>query len=212
MPIIREADLLLDFHQTIQPCAQSFFIFGFDEATYDWARILAGPSVLVTRKRGTVFAVGYRSIDEYGIGLGIPSTTVELGQKGFSDEAYKQCLFMLEKAAEELNALGAPDRQKLKQRAERAKPLKLYGLASVERFENPSYRLRPGLINFQRVDKGEVLGWKDAATELRAPADGFLLFPKYPERDPQGQALRPLPVDLYVLLKEGEIRDFSGPA
>ncbi|MFY7929636.1 MAG: succinylglutamate desuccinylase, partial [Oligoflexus sp.] len=56
-------------------------------------------------------------------------------------------------------------------------------------------RLHEGLVNFQALKAGEELG-RSGVHPLKAPADGWLLFPKYP-RDPMAAP----PKELYRILK-----------
>jgi len=44
------------------------------------------------------------------------------------------------------------------------------------------FSMKPGYINFQQVEKGELLGW-DEKGEVRCPAEGLILMPLY---QPQG--------------------------
>lgn len=209
MPVVREADLMLDFHQTIQPSVQSFYIFAFDRPTYLWARALGGAEVLVTRKRGGVFAAGWLSMDEYCLQRGIPSATLELGQKGFSEMSYQKAFATMNRAWKLINEMkDVRDLNELERLAAREPQLSLFKQAGTQRFSSPDFRLVEGIKNFQAVKTGELLGSGLEGTELRAPGDGYLLFPKYPERDEAGQALRPLPVDIYVFLQEAAMEDF----
>lgn len=209
MPVVRDADLMLDFHQTIQPSVQSFYIFAFDRPTYLWARALGGAEVLVTRKRGGVFAAGWLSMDEYCLQRGIPAATLELGQKGFSDMSYQKAHATMTRAWKLITEMrDVRDLTELERIAAGEAQLNLFKQAGTQRFENPEYRLREGIKNFQPVKGGEVLGTGAAGVELRAPGDGYLLFPKYPERDDSGHARKPLPVDIYVFLQEAAMEDF----
>ena len=51
--------------------------------------------------------------------------------------------------------------------------------------EGDGYRMAPGYENFQRIERGEVLG-RDARGEVRAPEGGRLLMPLYQEQGSDG--------------------------
>ena len=58
MPLFDDVDLFIDFHQTIEPSEQPFFIFPYHASGYNWARILEPEIGLVTRDPERAFAQG----------------------------------------------------------------------------------------------------------------------------------------------------------
>ena len=91
MPILDAADVFLDFHQTILPTAQPFYIFPWQEVGWQWARAVRGTDVWVTRDPSVGFSSGSKCSDEYVADRGRPGMTLELSQKGFSDAAEALC-------------------------------------------------------------------------------------------------------------------------
>ena len=89
MPLFDDVDLFIDFHQTIEPSEQPFFIFPYHASGYNWARVLEPEIGLVTRDPERAFAQGQVCADEYARGLGIPGITLEMGQKGLTEMAYQ---------------------------------------------------------------------------------------------------------------------------
>ena len=51
-PLLQQADIYYDFHQTIMPCLRPFYIFEMDLQSYYWARSTGISCTYVTRKKG----------------------------------------------------------------------------------------------------------------------------------------------------------------
>jgi succinylglutamate desuccinylase len=196
MPILDAADVFLDFHQTILPTAQPFYIFPWQEVGWKWARATRGTDVWVTRDPSVGFSSGSKCSDEYVADRGRPGMTLELSQKGFSDAAESLCLkAMLEtlRAADEVHK--GPSIGEL---ASRRPDLTFLTTTFIERFDDPEKALTPGLVNFQPVQRGQPLHTA-ASPPMHAPGDGVILFPKYPERDGVS-AKAPWPKEIYRLV------------
>ena len=98
MPILDEADVFIDFHQTILETAQPFYIFPWQKAAWKWARAIRATDVWVTRSPHVNFSTGSKCSDEYVSQTGRPGITIELSEKGFSDQAEHLCWNTITKA------------------------------------------------------------------------------------------------------------------
>jgi succinylglutamate desuccinylase len=201
MPLLRDADLFIDFHQTILDSHQPFYIFPFHEPLYQWARLLGGADILVTRAPGQSFSRDKVCADEYVRQNGHIGFTIEMGRMGLTDIAYDTTTKVIRRALDALqqssDALDVGSLIKPNEHPE----LQCFETSFRQKFAHPAMSLRDGLINFERVKKGEHLGLADDTNRaLLAATDGFLLFPKYPLRDTQGHAQEPRPIDIYHLL------------
>jgi succinylglutamate desuccinylase len=196
MPILNAADVFIDFHQTILETTRPFYIFPWHTSGWHWARAIRGSDVWVTRDPGIVFSSGSKCTDEYVADRGRPGITLELSQKGFSDAAEALCLTTMRdtlRIADE--AWGGTEVRAL---AERQPELSFFQATFAQRFETPELALKPGLVNFQSVRKGERLEATDTPN-ITVPADGMLLFPKYPKRAGT-KAVAPWPNEIYRLV------------
>jgi len=193
-PILDAADVFLDLHQTILHTDRPFYIFPFGLTGWRWARAIAGATHWVTRAPTASFSPGTCCADEYVRLRGRPGMTLELGRKGLDQAADDRASHAIDRLLTLADQVGGGQRD-LSELA-REQP----DLAFVEtrwrcRFEDPSMRLRDGLVNFQPVSQGEVLS-APGTPPIAAPVDGFLLFPKYPGYDAQGRAVEPRPGEI----------------
>jgi len=199
-PLLDSFDLYVDFHQTILPTAQPFYICPWSGEGWRWARLMGGARAWVTRHpaRG---GGGLACADERVRLRGKPSLALELGALGFSPEARAavwRSLSRAFRAVDSLSGLRGADRLDALDALARAQPeLKFYETTARAPLHDPRAALRPGWVNFSEVREGELLSPPGAAVEVRAPASGALLFPKYPPRDAAGAALHPAPSELF---------------
>jgi len=198
MPILDGADLLVDFHQTILATHKPFYICPWHRSGWLWARALAGAEHWVTRPPNQSFASGLVCADEYVRLQGKAAMTLELGEQGFFPDAAERALRTIHRALD-LGDRLAEDPQSLEQQAGEMPELTFLQTVHREKFVVPEMTLKPGLINFEPVDCGDLLS-PPGRPELRAPADGAVLFPKYPPRDDEGAALDPRPGELYRIV------------
>ena len=196
MPILDTADVFLDFHQTILPTARPFYIFPWHEEGWLWARAIGGSPVWVTRDPRVGFSSGTKCSDEYVTDRGRPGMTLELSQKGFSPAAEALCFDAM--VATLAAADAAHSGEAIATQAAAMPELEFMTAAHIEPFDDPAKMLRPGLVNFQQVRRGEALN-APSTPPLVAPADGVLLFPKYPDRV-DGEARAPWPREIYRLV------------
>ena len=196
MPILDDADVLIDFHQTILETTQPFYIFPWHKPGWQWARAIRGTDVWVTRDPKRVFSSGSKCTDEYVGDRGKPGITLELSQKGFSEAADVMCWnTMLETLRLADVAWAGTDIDTL---AKRKPELAFFQTTFAQPFEDPELTLKPGLVNFQRVSQGETLHAVDSPS-ITVPDDGAILFPKYPDRV-RGKAIAPWPNEIYRLV------------
>ena len=196
MPVLRDADVFIDFHQTILPTERPFYICPFGEEGWRWARALAGAEVWVTRAPGESFSSGTCCSDEFVRQQGAVGLTLELGQKGFSAAAAERAERVMRDAVSLCERLAA-GRTTIVEASEERPELGFYRTVFKPPFPDRSWGLRPGLTNFQSVHLGERLS-AEGTPELLAPADGVLLFPKYPPAD------QPLPAEIVRVLERME--------
>ncbi len=178
-------DVFLDLHQTALPAAMPFFTLPWRPQEARWIRALGVGQAWVTRAPGEPFAAGTRCADEHVRQHGRIGITLELGERGFSAQTTAHVVALLTRALQLVDTLA--------QRGHAAidgPKIDLYRYVYAEPCTDRDLRLRRGLINFQRVQAGEVLSAAGAPL-LRAPCDGALLFPKYPLPG------APLPQNLY---------------
>ena len=198
MPILASADLFIDLHQTIEASEQPFYIGPWNPGSDQWSRALAAAEVWVTRPPGQSFSSGTCCADEYARNQGHTAITIELGQKGFDEETTDRALEIIDRALHIMDAIES-DCCSLAEAADGQPELEYFVDAHLESFASASLALRPGLVNFQPVSRGEQLSAPERP-HLEAPVDGVLLFPKYPPREADGSYRLPLPHEIYRLL------------
>ena len=196
MPILDAADVFLDFHQTILPTTQPFYIFPWQEVGWQWARAVRSTDVWVTRDPGQGFSSGSKCSDEYVADRGRPGMTLELSEKGFTAAAEALCF---EAMLETLRIADETHRgTSIAELANQKPELTFLTTTFIERFDNPEKALKPGLVNFQAIRRGQALH-DVSSPPMHAPTDGVILFPKYPERE--GLAAKPpWPNEIYRLV------------
>jgi len=206
MPALDDCDLFIDLHQTIGPSLGAFWTLPWSVGAWRWIRIAGGGSLWTTRAPGVSFASGTRCGDEYVRDRGLPGLTLEMGQKGFTEEAERTSFGVMCRvlAAADAAAAGAS----LAERAEQSPEPRFLLTAHKEAFGAPRRALRPGLRNFEPVRAGQRLE-AAGSPAVTAPVDGLLLFPKYPPRGPDGGALAPVPTDLFHVLREPDTHPLS---
>ena len=178
-------DLFIDFHQTALPTARPFFTLPWRPLEERWIRALNTDAAWITRPSGVSFSPGLKCADEYVRDRGVPGITLELGERGFSETATQATAAVIRRTLRLLDAVAEHGSSVL------TGPLPpCFQYSHAEPYTDRALRLRPGLVNFQAVAAGEVLSAPESPL-LRAPADGVLLFPKYPAPD------APLPQNIF---------------
>lgn len=199
LPILHDADLLLDLHQTILPTAQPFYICAFERQAWRWARALAAAKVWVTRSAAAAFSTGAMCTDELVRVRGGAALTLELSEKGFDHGAEPLAEAAIRSALSLADQIAAGSTT-LQAAADAQPELGFYQTAHREPFADATFALRPGLVNFQPVQRGQPLH-ADGHPALKAPQDGALLFPKYPPRRADGAYKTPLPGEIYRIIE-----------
>jgi len=200
-PILASADVHLDLHQTILHTEQPFTIFPWHSDCWRWARVLHAATACVTRPAGQGFALGgLVCADEYVRNLGKPGFTLELGQKGFSDDAADRAELAVNNLLDAADRVGRGETT-LASEAEHKPELVFWQTDHREPFASRAHRLREGLLNFTPVVAGEVLSAPGTPT-ITAPMAGCVLFPKYPDYDAAGQAIGPLPSEIIRVITQ----------
>lgn len=194
MPILDDADVFFDIHQTILASDRPFYTFPFGRAGWQWARAVGGASTWVTRAPGATFSAGNVNADEYVRMQDKPGLTLELGAMGFSDQADAVASEALHRLVATADTVGS-GRSEVGEVADSWPDLEFVQTAWTQQFDDPSMRLRPGLRNFQPVTQGETLSAPDTPP-ITAACDGMLLFPKYPEYGDDGLAVEPRPGEI----------------
>jgi succinylglutamate desuccinylase len=194
-PLLESASVFFDFHQTLQPSVTPFYIFGWHEESYLWARLVGGSTVLVTRDGRQAFATGSLCGDEYCRARGIPAVTLELGECGIRPEATRLCYTAL-RALIDWSVVLRHDSQSLDAAATARPEFTFYETIHREPFVDGAQCLSPGLHNFRAVKQGDILG-DCLGRPIAAARDGLLLFPKYPRRDIAGRCIDLVAGDLY---------------
>jgi succinylglutamate desuccinylase len=192
-PLLDQADVFLDLHQTILHTDRPFWIFPWSPEGWRWARAIGVASTWVTRPPQASFSPGTCCADEYVRRLGRPGLTLELGPKGFHPVARDRATEALTRLLRVADHVGRG--QALETAAEAAPELTFLETRWRCAFDDPAMRLREGLVNFHPVGEGERLS-APGTPEILAPLDGLVLFPKYVERGADGRAHEPRPGEI----------------
>jgi len=197
-PILDAADVFVDLHQTIESTQHAFYIFPFEEEGWLWARALAATSMWVTRHPGAAFTTGAMCADEYVRARRRPGITIELSQRGFGHGGEQRAEGAIRRALALSDGIAAGTAT-LRDVAQQEPELQFLETTHREKFDRESLALRPGLVNFMAVTAGELLS-APGTPELRAPREGWILFPKYPPRLADGAYKKPLPAEIYRIV------------
>ncbi len=193
-PILDAADVFIDLHQTILASRERFWIAPFQTVGWHWVRALQASSMWITRSPGTAFSTGTMCADEYVRAQGRPGLTLELGEKGFGHGAEAVAEAAIRRLLDLSDRIAAGSTT-LETEAEAAPDLTFVETVHREPFGSSDLALRPGFVNFTPVTAGESLH-ADGHPPLHAATDGWLVFPKYPPRDPSGAYVTPLPGEI----------------
>ncbi len=161
-----QAAFAIDLHQTNQESETPFFIFQYSADRMRWARFLHAdiPSIVSGKPRHKDGS----TLDHLCFENSTINVTLEMGLCGFYQE---QVQFAL---------------QCLKKTLTRQIPLPneiwthVYKVIETIYWEKDQIVLNPGLYNFSRVKKDQVLG-KVLNQDHKCPHTGVVLFPKYGE-------------------------------
>ena len=199
-PYLAKSAFLIDVHQTTEISDRPFFIFPFEARGFGFATGVAPFASTVTHW-GDPFSAEGQCTDEFVNSKGGTGITLELGQSGF--DSYQvafgvQCMF----AAVRQVAAVQCDATHLKVPLAGQYGGHIFTWAGVVPYPKGDTDLIPGWFNFKSVQQGELLGHCDGV-EIRSPAAGHILFPKY--RRPQ-DVKRP-PTELCRIMREIQLID-----
>ncbi len=174
--ILSRTRYLVDLHQTREPSETAFFIFPFARRSFDFARMISTELPVVTHWSGS-FSRDGMCTDEYVNSRGGTGITIELGQAGFEET---QVATGLASALHALHVTASATVRELP-RVEVKPGFKgsIYTWAGTVPYPGSGeVRLVPDLVNFQKLNAGDVIGtWEGSAITL--PVGGRILFPKY---------------------------------
>lgn len=213
-PLLADTELLLDFHQTSQPCDRAFFIFPYNAGSYAFARAVA-PQLTVVTHWGKPFSKEGMCTDEFVIRNGGTGISLELGQNGL--DHYQIALGIqaaLGAVAVATHGLGTGQGLASSSREPPQPWGQLYTWAQIVPWpEAGQVELDPGWRNFQLVEAEQRLGTVDGRV-LRAEVGGRMLFPKYLS-PAQQQDTAARPTELCRLLRpivEAELPAVASPS
>ncbi|NBO38695.1 hypothetical protein EBU99_08940 [bacterium] len=187
--VLSEADLFIDYHQTNQPAVFPFFTFAYHEESYCWAAHMGGGEHFVTRDIKTAFSKEGLCGDEWLRQHGKPAVTLELGRAGLSRDAYQVTLSSLQRVIGFVETELEHGQKPQPSAPDSSRDLRFYQVVAKLPWPGDEAMLNPGFANFQYVKANEELGVVRPGEILRAPVEGFLMFPKYPKRDAQGKPI-----------------------
>ena len=208
MPILDECDLILDLHQTMLASAMPFYIFPNTPLSIALAEAIGGTNAYIDATP-TGDAPKYQCADEYVWRQGKPALTLELGELGFhepatvaSSTAVYNLINLFEKLRE-AKLLNNTEPSCLLQsiQSHKKQSLSYYQTVHREPYASEKMTLKPGLINFHEIEKGEPLN-TSGTPDIIAPCSGRLLFPKYPRRNTEGDICETLPKEIFRIIQE----------
>ena len=204
MPILSKCDILLDLHQTMLASHQAFFICPRSEISIAWANSLNGTRAYID-STPTTHPPTYQCSDDFIWHQDKPALTLELGEAGFHQPAKdvsKMVIANLLATATRLIEQGIEHDRSQTLASLNTIPNQLIEHRTVHRepYHTASHALRPNIINFQPVVKGELVN-ETGTPIMSIPEDGFILFPKYPRRDDSGQICEDLPKEIFRIIQ-----------
>lgn len=199
MRVLDTAHLFVDFHQTIEPSQKPFYIFPFHTSGYHWARVLGGAKSLVTRDASHAFSQGCVCADEYARNRGVPGITLEMGQKGFTKMASELTWQTMTRALAAMDQVVQGNSIQSQIEINSSEEFEFIEIEFAQTFGGLRSSLHPGLTNFTWVEAGTTVGKHHDESPMVVPQAGYLLFPKYPNRDAKGEVIGAAPGQIYNL-------------
>lgn len=199
--LIDMADYHLDLHQTIEPTQHPFYLLRPHIRAESFASLLGvtDMAIMTDTKKGV--QKGYMTSGAYAYSKGLLSVTLEVSEKGYFEEATQRTEIGLKNFLDiYLNELKTDHYLESQQ----VKGLTKITMKSSEPYNSKKSYLLGGFQNLQFVKKGTHLGVHpdkpESEQNFYAPEDGYLLFPKYPERNEKGECTTwPQLSSIYVL-------------
>ncbi|MFZ9521312.1 MAG: hypothetical protein ACO3A4_12625 [Silvanigrellaceae bacterium] len=198
------ADLFVDYHQTNQPAVFPFFTFAWHEESYFWASHMQAAQHFVTRDMRIAFSTEGMCGDEWLRSRGKPAVTLELGKAGLSHDAHQLTLNSLRRVIGFVENELEHNRRPIPSKPSPADDLLFFEVAAKIPWPGEDASLLPGYENFQHVTAGTLLGFSRPGEKILSPMDGFLMFPKYPKRGPDGKPIDPQGGDIVQIIRKLE--------
>lgn len=194
--LIDECDIFVDLHQTIEPTTEPFYVISDTQENRYWAQALGVAQKAILRNPQVDT---YLTATTYAYKQKKLAATIELSQKGF----YESATLLTKKSIERTMELTLRWQQgaSLESLSKNETALTFLIMAHYEKFDGPLCHLLPGWSNLSPIRKGQIFGKNHAGKDLFSPLEGYILFPKYIERDSHGAAIAPLPKDIITILK-----------
>jgi succinylglutamate desuccinylase len=190
--LVTSHSIFVDLHQTIGPTKSPFYVIRSSEKNIQLAKAIAAAPLAINvddyelkteTMTGTAYAFKHN----------IHAFTLELSQKGYNIKSEELAYTTIKKLLEFVDRNEESDWHKL---ANQAPKMELIKIEHAYKFTDASMRLHPGHVNGTFYKKGHSLG-VFGDKEILAPFDGYIFFPKYPDRDQNGNALDPRPSHLF---------------
>lgn len=198
--VIDSADFLLDLHQTIGVTPCPFYVCKDRSINHQWAQALeASQHVIVSDPKESISA-GLVSAIEHADSRDIPALVIELSQMGLRKEAhniaYKSiCDLLSLKDKIEFNQTNLSEINRHKPKTRQLK------ISEHVHFDSRRKRLMPGWNNLQFVTAGTPLGYNEDGSIFEMTRDGYLLFPKYPPRNSENEAIGVIPKEIVEIVR-----------
>lgn len=199
--VLERADLFIDYHQTNQPARFPFFTFAYHEESYCWASHMNAAEHFVTRDMKIAFSSEGLCGDEWVRKKGKAAVTLELGKAGLSHQAYRTTLSSLQRVIGFIETELDHGRTPQPITPPPEVDLQFFEVATKLPWPGDEAELKPGLENFQEVQKDEELGSIKPGVKLFSPVDGYLMFPKYPKRGADGRPLEAQGGDIVQIIR-----------
>ncbi|MCB0391893.1 MAG: succinylglutamate desuccinylase/aspartoacylase family protein [Bdellovibrionales bacterium] len=194
--LIDECDLFIDLHQTIEPTSEPFFVLSDVSENRNFAQALALINKAILRSPTND---SYLTATTYAYRKNKIAVTIELSQKGINTQATQLAKKIFTKTFDLACAISTG--KKIEDLCKGCAPLTWLAITHYQEFDGPLCHLTEGFSNLDFVSKGQVLGYKNNGEAFTAPFDGFVLFPKYVERDEKGASIQTPPKDIIALTK-----------
>ena len=203
------ADLFVDYHQTNQPAVFPFFTFAWHEESYRWAAHMQAAQHFVTRDMRIAFSSEGMCGDEWLRARGKPAVTLELGKAGMSHAAHHLTLNSLHRIVGFVETELEQNRLPVPAMPAHSEDLDFFEVAAKLPWPGDQASLLPGFENFQHVTAGTLLGFSKPGEHILSPIEGYLMFPKYPKRGPDGKPVDPQGGDIVQIIRKlnGHPRD-----
>jgi succinylglutamate desuccinylase len=169
--LVADADVVIDFHQTVQPSESAFLIFQYSKSNMDLAKAIAGENAVVTY-RGD-FSKDGTTLGVYALSKNKTAVTFEMGHLGLSQEQALKSRLLFKKSLAYLANKNAASST-----TETETSVFTFAKATVP--SAPGRSLKSGFQNFSKISKNQVIA-EDPSGPIAADQDGFMLFPKYDE-------------------------------